>query len=98
MSSLTVRAEQAMLGAVLADPAGQQHVLDLVEPADLHRPWHAQVIAAMRRVQKSGWLPGPVEVYAELRRDPDLPGSECDHLNWPRFGLLSSRISAPPGI
>lgn len=22
---------------------------------------------------------------------------ECDHLNWPRFGLLSSRISAPPG-
>jgi hypothetical protein len=25
------------------------------------------------------------------------PGRECDHLNWPRFGLLSSRISAPPG-
>jgi D-alanine-D-alanine ligase len=24
-------------------------------------------------------------------------GVECDHLNWPRFGLLSSRISAPPG-
>jgi hypothetical protein len=22
---------------------------------------------------------------------------ECDHLNWPRFGLLSSRILAPPG-
>ena len=22
---------------------------------------------------------------------------ECDHLNWPRFGLVSSRISAPPG-
>ena len=22
---------------------------------------------------------------------------ECDHLNWPRSGLLSSRISAPPG-
>jgi hypothetical protein len=22
---------------------------------------------------------------------------ECDHLNWPLFGLLSSRMSAPPG-
>jgi hypothetical protein len=22
---------------------------------------------------------------------------ECDHLNWPRFGLLPSRIPAPPG-
>ncbi len=75
MSGLTVRVEQAMLGAVLADPAAQQHVLDLVEPADLQRPWHAQVLAAMRRVQKSGGLPGPAEVYAELRCDPDLPGS-----------------------
>jgi hypothetical protein len=64
-----------MLGAVLADPAGQQHVLDLVEPADLYRPWHVQVLAAMRRVQKGGGLPGPAEVYAELRRDPDLPTS-----------------------
>jgi hypothetical protein len=25
------------------------------------------------------------------------PWPECDHLNWPRFGLVSSRISAPPG-
>jgi hypothetical protein len=75
MTSLTVRAEQALLGAVLADPAAQQHVLVLVEPADLHRPWHAQVLAAMRRVQKNGVLPGPAEVYAELRRDPDLPES-----------------------
>jgi hypothetical protein len=75
MSSLTIRAEQAMLGAVLADPAAQQHVLDLVEPADLYRPWHAQVLAAMRRVQKGGGLPGPAEVYAELRCDPDLPQS-----------------------
>jgi hypothetical protein len=23
---------------------------------------------------------------------------ECDHLNWPRLGFLSSRISAPPGL
>jgi DnaB-like helicase N terminal domain len=74
-SSLTIRAEQAMLGAVLADPAAQQHVLDLVEPTDLYRPWHAQVRAAMRRVQKGGGLPGPAEVYAELRCDPDLPAS-----------------------
>jgi len=29
----------------------------------------------MRRVQNGGGLPGPTEVYAELRCDPDLPGS-----------------------
>jgi replicative DNA helicase len=75
ISSLTIRAEQAMLGAVLADPMAQQYVLDLVEPADFQRPWHAQVLAAMRRVQKGGRLPGPEEVYAELRCDPDLPRS-----------------------
>jgi replicative DNA helicase len=75
MSSLTIRAEQAMLGAVLADPATQQHVLDLVEPADFHRPWHAQVLEAMRRVQKVANLPGPAEVYTEMRHDLDLPGS-----------------------
>src|SRR5262249_53325669 len=75
MSSLNVRVEQAMLGSVLADPAAQQHVLDLVEPTDLQRPWHAQVLAAMRRVQRCGGLPAPAEVYAELRCDPDLPGS-----------------------
>jgi hypothetical protein len=73
--SLTVRAEQAMLGAVLADPAARQHVLDLVESEDFQRPWHAQVLAAMRRVQKDSGLPRPAEVYAELRCDPDLPGS-----------------------
>jgi NAD(P)-dependent dehydrogenase (short-subunit alcohol dehydrogenase family) len=26
-----------------------------------------------------------------------LLSRECDHLNWPRFGLFSSRILAPPG-
>jgi hypothetical protein len=75
MNSITVRAEQAMLGAVLADPAAQQYVLDLVEPADFQRPWHSQVLAAMRRAQQGGELAGPAEVYAELRCDPDLPRS-----------------------
>src|SRR5215469_2143078 len=75
MTSLAVRAEQAMLGAVLLDSAAQQHVLDLVGPADFQRPWHVQVLAAMRRVQKGGRLPGPEEVYAELQCDSDLPRS-----------------------
>jgi len=70
---LAIRAEQALLGAVLLDPAGQQQWLDLVEPADFRRPWHAQVLAAMRRVQSAGRLPGPLEVYPELQNDPDLP-------------------------
>jgi len=75
MDSLGIRAEQALLGAVLLDPADQQHVLDLVEPGDWRRPWHGQVLAAMRRVQARGGQPGPAEVYAELQNDPDLPMS-----------------------
>lgn len=62
-----------MLGAVLSDPAGQQHVLDLVAAADMSRPWHGQVLAAMQRLRGRGAAPGPLEVYRELRNDPDLP-------------------------
>ena len=73
MDSLGIRAEQAMLGAVLSDPAGRQHVLDLVEPADMSRPWHGQVLAAMQRLRERSASPGPSEVYRELQNDPDLP-------------------------
>ena len=68
-----VRAEQALLGAVLLDPAGQESVLDLVQPEDMRRPWHGQVLEAMQRARGRGALPCPAEVYAELRKDPDLP-------------------------
>jgi replicative DNA helicase len=73
MEDLSIRAEQAMLGAVLCDPAGQCHLLELVEAEDMRRPWHAQVLAAMRRVRARKQLPGPMQVYAELQKDPDLP-------------------------
>ena len=75
MDSLGIRAEQALLGAVLLDPASQQHVLGLVKPGDFGRPWHGQVLAAMRRVQARGGVPGPAEVYTELQNDSDLPRS-----------------------
>ena len=69
----SVRAEQAFLGALLLDPAGQQRLLDLVEPGDMYRPWHAQVLAAMHRARNRGALPDPAEIYQELQNDPDLP-------------------------
>ena len=75
MDRLGVRVEQAMLGAILSDPAGQPQVLDWVEPSDMCRPWHGQVLGAMRRLRGRGALPGPPEVYAELQNDPDLPAS-----------------------
>lgn len=68
-------AEQALLGAVLLDPAGQQHVLDLVQCGDMCRPWHGQVLAAMQRLRERGSLPTPADVYQELKEDPDLPRS-----------------------
>jgi hypothetical protein len=70
-----VEAEQALLGAVLADPPGQQHLLDLVEPGDMFRPWHGQVLAAMERLRGRGQLPSPQNVYQEIQHDPDLPRS-----------------------
>lgn len=57
----------------MLDPAGQESVLDLVRPGDMRRPWHGQVLEAMQRAQRRGALPSPAEVYAELRKDPDLP-------------------------
>src|ERR1700689_2100224 len=70
-----VDAEQALLGAVLADPPGQQHLLDLVEPGDMFRPWHGQVLAAMQRLRDRGQLASPQNVYQEIQHDPDLPRS-----------------------
>src|ERR1700691_2226764 len=70
-----VDSEQALLGAVLADPPGQQHLLDLVEPGDMFRPWHGQVLAAMQRLRDRGQLPSPQNVYQEIQHDPDLPRS-----------------------
>jgi replicative DNA helicase len=70
----TVRAEQALLGAVLHDPAAHGHALGYVETGDFTRPWHGQVHAAMRRIQARGQLPSPHQVRAELRNDPDIPG------------------------
>src|SRR5713226_8948010 len=75
MRDYSIWTERALLGAVLLDPAGQHEVLDLVEPGDMFRPWHAQVLVAMQRVRGRGVLPDPVQVYQELRNDPDLPRS-----------------------
>ena len=70
---LEIWAEQALLGAVLSDPAGQQHILNLVRRDGMRRPWHGQVLAAMQRLREMGVLPTPADVYVELKKDPDLP-------------------------
>lgn len=70
-----VEAEQALLGAILCEPVGQRHVLDLVEVDDMVRPWHGQVLAAMHRLRARDAPPSAAEVYRELQADPDLPRS-----------------------
>lgn len=69
----TIRAEQALLGAVLSDPAGQAHLLELVNAEDMTRPYHAQVLQAMQRLRGRGVVPAPVAVYQEVQKDPDMP-------------------------
>ena len=87
-----VEAEQALLGAVLADPPGQQYLLGLVEPGDMFRPWHGQVLAAMQRLRGRGQIPSPQNVYQEIRHDPDLPRSVAlDAV--PLAGLLGSLLA-----
>src|SRR6266568_2912156 len=68
-----IRAEQALLGAVLLDPARQAHLLGLVQPGDMTRPYHGQVLAAMQRLRETGVPPGPMAVHQEIKRDPHLP-------------------------
>jgi hypothetical protein len=68
-----IRAERALLGAVLADPAAGHRVLDIVQASDFERPWHAQVLAAMRRLKSRQALADAYAVYQEIQYDPDLP-------------------------
>jgi hypothetical protein len=75
MDNHGILAERALLGAVLLDPAGQQHVLHLVQRDDMERPYHGQVLTAMQRLRDAGQIPGPLEVYEEVKKDPDLPRS-----------------------
>jgi len=39
---LVIRADQALLGAVLSELSGQEHLLDLVSADDMTRPYHGQ--------------------------------------------------------
>jgi hypothetical protein len=72
-SVLIIRAEQALLGAIMSDPGRQAVLLDLLHPSDMHRPYHGQVLAAMQRLRVRSIAPAPVRVRAELAKDPDLP-------------------------
>lgn len=70
---LAIRAEQALLGAVLLDPAAHGHLLDVVTAEDMTRPYHAQVLAAMRRVRERGAEPGTLAVHEEVAKDREMP-------------------------
>ena len=72
-NALIIRAEQALLGAMMSDPARQAVLLDLLHPSDMYRPYHGQVLAAMQRLRARSVAPAPVKVRAELAEDPDLP-------------------------
>jgi replicative DNA helicase len=86
-----IRAEQALLGSVLADPGGQAWLLDLIDPADLIRPYHRQVLAAMTRARGSGTAPGILAVYQQIKKDPELPRSASHD-----GVLLASLMEAAP--
>lgn len=72
MSNNRIRAERALLGAVLADPPAHHHLLDFVQADDFERPWHAQILAAMQRVRARGEVPDALAVYEEIQKDADL--------------------------
>lgn len=88
---LIIRAEQALLGAVMSDPAHQAWLLGLILPSDLARPYHRQVLTAMQRLAASGANPEPAAVRAELAADPELPRSAALD-----GGLIISLLQATP--
>ena len=91
MSTNRIRAERALLGAVLADPPAHHHLLDFVQADDFERPWHTQVLAAMQRVLARGKVPDAMAVYEEVQKDADMPASIA------RDGvLLANLIEASP--
>jgi replicative DNA helicase len=80
-----IRAEQALLGTFLSGPGPHLPLLSVVSPADMFRPYHGQVLAAIQRLDSQGALAMlhrgngsednqvPAAVLAELGRDPDVP-------------------------
>jgi replicative DNA helicase len=65
---LVIRAEQALLGSVLADPDRQARLLDLVDTDDMTRPYHGQVLGAMNRVRGRGAGPTRWRCVRSCRR------------------------------
>jgi replicative DNA helicase len=97
-----MHAERALLGAMLTDLRARRGILRIISPEDFCRPWHGQVFAAMQRISARDGACGPLEVYAELQRDPDLPRS-VSHDAVPLADLLhltpgSSHAPAYAGI
>lgn len=93
-----VRAEQALLGAILSDeqahasartPSSTPRVLDTVkwiQPSNFLRPYHAQVWSAITRIQARGKTATPAAVRAELTSDPQL------HTETAHDGVLLQRL------
>ena len=76
-SGPVIDAEQALLGALLSEPSRHRHLLELLTPGDMFRPYHGQVLAAMQRLHRRGSPAAEADKYAEqvrqeLAGDPDL--------------------------
>jgi replicative DNA helicase len=76
-SGPVIDAEQALLGALLSEPSRHRHLLELLTPGDMFRPYHGQVLAAMQRLHRRGSPAAEADTYAgqvrqELAGDPDL--------------------------
>jgi replicative DNA helicase len=80
MATLTARAERALLGAMLANPAVCSKVRQIVEPGDFHVPWHQRLFQVVVAVSEKGPR-DPAGLRAAITRaDPSLTRFDLDQL------------------
>src|SRR5690242_16270 len=65
-------AEQAVLGAVLADNAAYHQLADFLEPAAFADPAHGKLWTAIGRLIERGQPASPATLRAYIESDPDL--------------------------
>jgi replicative DNA helicase len=74
-----LRAERAVLGAVLLNPVVAAQLLPLLKPGHFYRPWHGQLLEAAQALHRAGSPVDPITVHDELRRRGlrGEPGRSC---------------------
>jgi len=80
MGTLTDRAERAVLGAMLADPAACRTLRRVLQPGDFQDPWYQRIYQVITSVSKDGQRDAARLRAAVCQADPSLTRYDLDQL------------------